>query len=160
VGGGVGERGPGARPERVGAGRALTPPPVRPAPRVEPISEELRVLRMTVGRAFVADLGAVRSALSHQIPDGNLEKVLHACVRRMLRDRERRRRGSGRAAGSPAGGAEGRYIQAAGRDEVWRRDQGRCTFLARTGTAAARRISSRSTTSFRLRRVDRRRRTT
>lgn len=32
----------------------------RPAPRVEPISEELRVLRMTVGREFVADLESVR----------------------------------------------------------------------------------------------------
>src|SRR5262249_26304302 len=124
---------PAAPPEPVSAGPALTPPPVRPAPRVEPISEELRVLRMTVGRAFVADLEAVRSALSHQIPDGNLEKVLHACLRRMLRDCERRRRGSGRAAGPSADAAEGRYVRASVRDEVWRRDEGRCTFLGADG---------------------------
>lgn len=59
--------------------------PPRPAPRIAPISDDLRVLRMTVGRAFVADLEAVRAALSHDIPDGNLEKVLHECVRRTLR---------------------------------------------------------------------------
>ena len=37
--------------------------------RVEPICEELSVLRMTVGREFIQDLEAVRGALSHQIPD-------------------------------------------------------------------------------------------
>lgn len=103
------------------AGPAVTSP-ARPAPRIEPISEELRVLRVTVGRDFVADLESVRAALSHQIPDGNLEKILHECVRRTLRACERRQRGRGE-----------RYIPAAVRAEVWRRDQGRCTFVGTNG---------------------------
>ena len=74
----------------VSAGPAVASSP-RPAPRIEPISEELRVLRVTVGRDFVADLESVRAALSHQIPDGKLEKILHACIRRTLRECERRR---------------------------------------------------------------------
>src|SRR5262249_9485874 len=86
---------PAAPPEPVSAGPALTPPPVRPAPRVEPISEELRVLRMTVGRAFVADLEAVPSAVSHPIPDGNLEQAPHAWLRPMRRHCQRRPRGPG-----------------------------------------------------------------
>ncbi len=112
-------------------------PPARPAPRVEPISTELRVLRVTVGRAFVADLEAVRAALSHQIPDGNLEQVLHACLRHMMRACERRRRGAGRARATSREPAErdtgSRYVPASVRDEVWRRDEGRCTFVGTDG---------------------------
>ena len=104
---------------------------------MEPISEELRVLRMTVGREFVADLESVRAALSHTIPDGNLEKVLHACMRHMLRDCERRRRGSGKTRKKSPRSMESatgsRYIPASVRDEVWRRDQGRCTFVGTDG---------------------------
>jgi len=109
----------------------------RPAPRVEPISEGRRVLRMTVGREFVADLESVRAALSHTIPDGNLEKVLHACLRHMLRDCERRRRGSGKSREKSPGSVEratgSRYVPASVRDEVWRRDEGRCTFVGTDG---------------------------
>jgi len=66
--------------ELVSAGPALTPParPPRPVPpRLEPISEARHVLRMTVGQAFVDDLRAVKAALSHVVPDGNLETILH-----------------------------------------------------------------------------------
>lgn len=116
------------------AGPARTPRAL-PASRVEPMSEELRVLRMTVGREFVADLESVRSALSHQIPDGNLESVLHACLRHMLRHCERRRRGSGKPTSPASGerGSGGRYIPASVRDEVWRRDEGRCAFVGTDG---------------------------
>src|SRR5262249_45833549 len=108
----------------VSSGPAVTLPHVstRPPPRVEPISEELRVLRMTVGKDFVADLERVRAALSHQIPDGNLEKVVHACLKKMLRACEHRGRGTGE-----------RYVPAAVRDEVWRRDGGSCTFVGTNG---------------------------
>jgi hypothetical protein len=39
------------------------------------------VLRVTVSGAFVADLEAVRHALSHKLPAGGLEDVLHECLR-------------------------------------------------------------------------------
>ena len=109
---------PAAPVDRFGPALPTAPPP----PRVEPISDELRVLRMTVGRDFVADLESVRAALSHQIPDGNLEKVIHECVRRTLREHAHRQVGSGP-----------RYIPAAVRDEVWRRDEGRCAFVGTDG---------------------------
>ena len=127
-------------PSPVSAGPALPPPaPAHPAPRVVPISQELRVLRVTVGREFVADLASVRAALSHQIPDGNLEKVLHECLRRTLRDCERRRRGAGKpSATTPEPGlvertTDSRYIPASVRDEVWRRDEARCAFVGTDG---------------------------
>jgi 5-methylcytosine-specific restriction endonuclease McrA len=104
----------------------------RPAPRIEPISDELRVLRVTVGRDFVADLESVRAALSHKIPDGDLEKILHECVRRTLRACERRRQGAGKPSARNSE-ATGRYVPAAVRSEVWRRDGGRCTFVGTSG---------------------------
>jgi hypothetical protein len=69
------------------------PAPTRPQTRLEPISADLRVLKVTVGREFAEDLEKVRAALSHVIPDRCLEKVLHECIRRTLRDVERRRAG-------------------------------------------------------------------
>jgi 5-methylcytosine-specific restriction endonuclease McrA len=115
------------------AGPAVAAPP-RPAPRIEPISEELRVLRVTVGRDFVADLESVRAALSHQIPDGNLEKILHECLRRTLRECERRRKGAGKPrAERPTPEAVGRHVPAAVRAEVWRRDDARCAFVGTSG---------------------------
>jgi 5-methylcytosine-specific restriction endonuclease McrA len=109
--------------------------PAREPPRrggIEPISEELRVLRVTVGREFAADLEKVRAALSHQFPDGRLETVLHHCLRVTLEACEKRRRGTGRAARREPSG-EGRYIPAAVRDDVWRRDDGRCGFVSEDG---------------------------
>ena len=90
-------------------GAGSGPEPLRPTPapkpaRIEPISEELRVLRMTVGRAFVDDLDKVRDALSHVVADRRLESVLHECIRRTLRECSRRR-------GGGASGAAGREAE-------------------------------------------------
>jgi 5-methylcytosine-specific restriction endonuclease McrA len=105
-----------------------------PAPRIHPISEDLRVLRVTVGRDFVADLESARAALSHQIPDGNIVKVLHECVRRTLLECHRRRQGAGRRrTKARKSEAAGRYVPAEVRAEVWRRDEARCTFVGTSG---------------------------
>ena len=113
-------------------------PDLRPArsARVEPISEELRVLRMTVGREFAQDLEAVRDALSHQIPDRGLEAVLHECIRRTLRELARRRTGGDKSRAKVAADApkpRGRNIPAAVRKAVWSRDQGSCAFVSADG---------------------------
>ena len=105
---------------------------------IEPISEELRVLRVTVGREFVQDLEAVRDALSHQIPDRGLEAVLHECIRRTLREVARRRTGGDTArtkvaAETPKPKGRRRGIPAAVRKAVWRRDQGSCAFVSADG---------------------------
>src|SRR5215471_4196088 len=77
------------------SGREVAPcQPQKPPARVEPISEQHHVVRMTVGREFVADLEKVRAALSHVVPDRSLEKVLHECIRRTLRACQGRKRGS------------------------------------------------------------------
>jgi len=106
-----------------------------PAPRLEPISGELRVLRVTVGADFARDLDAVRAALSHRIPGGDLAAVLHECLRVTLAVAHKRRRGAGRTRpqGAPPPDPDGRYVPAEVRDTVWRRDQGRCAFVSADG---------------------------
>jgi len=103
--------------------------------RLEPISEQLRVLRVTVGADFAEDLDAVRAALSHKIPDGDLAAVLHECLRVTLAAATKRRRGAGRVRTDAAAPTDStsRYVPAAVRDAVWRRDDARCAFVAADG---------------------------
>ena len=113
------------------------PAPTRPsaaaAARLQPIAPERHVLRVTVGATFVADLEAVRQALSHKLPGAGLEEVLHECLRLTLARVQGRRRGSGRKTSAKAPPPGSRYVPAAVRHEVWTRDGGQCAFVGSTG---------------------------
>ena len=113
---------------------AAPPPTVHPKGRLEPISEELRVLRVTVSREFADDLAKVRALLSHKVPDGNLEKVLHECIRLGIHACEKRRRGGTKPRGDGAAPPKGsRYLPVAVTRAVWDRDGGRCSFVSTAG---------------------------
>jgi 5-methylcytosine-specific restriction endonuclease McrA len=110
---------------------------VRPEPRstarVEPIAPEQHVLRVTVGPDFVADLEAVRQALSHKLSGCGLEEVLHECLRVTLAQVERRRFGAGKKSSATEPPSGSRYVPVAVRKEVWKRDGGCCSFVGSTG---------------------------
>ena len=91
------------------------------------------MLRVTVSAEFVANLEAARRALSHKLPGGELAEVLHEGLRAILANADRRRRGTGKKSSSSMPPAGSRYVPAAVRDEVWRRDDGQCAFIGRTG---------------------------
>jgi 5-methylcytosine-specific restriction endonuclease McrA len=59
--------------------------------------------------------------------------VLHECLRVTLAATAKRRRGTGRPRAARASDATGRYIPAAIRDAVWRRDDGCCAFVSSEG---------------------------
>jgi 5-methylcytosine-specific restriction endonuclease McrA len=113
------------------------PAPARPsagaAASVQAIAPDRHVLRVTVGATFVADLEAVRQALSHKLPGAGLEEVLHECLRITLARGESRRRGAGKKTSAKAPPPGSRYVPAAVRHEVWTRDGGQCAFVGRTG---------------------------
>ena len=109
------------------------PPPLTAPARVEPIAPQLHVLRATVSDGFVADLKKVRHALSHKIPGGGLEAVLHECIRVTLAKIEKRRRGAGKKAPAKTPLPGDRYVAVAVRAEVDDRDEGQCTFVGSTG---------------------------
>jgi 5-methylcytosine-specific restriction endonuclease McrA len=127
---------------------APAPPPAQPAPAparpsagpaatLLPIAPERHVLRVTVSATFVADLGAVRQALSHKLPGAGLEEVLHECLRITLARVQRRRRGSGKNTSAKTPPPGSRYVPAAVRHEVWTRDGGQCAFVGTTGRRCA-----------------------
>jgi hypothetical protein len=108
-------------------------PETRPAARLEPIAPERHVLRVTVGPEFVADLEAARQALSHKLPHGGLEEVLHECLRVTLAQVERRRLGAGRTSSAAEPPSGSRYVPVAVRREVWTRDGRCCAFVGSAG---------------------------
>jgi hypothetical protein len=128
---------PPAAPTLPAASTQPAPAPARssagPAARLQPIAPELHVLRVTVGATFVADLQAVRQALSHKLPGAGLEEVLHECLRITLARVEGRRRGSGKKTSAKAPPPGSRYVPAAVRHQVWTRDGGQCAFVGSTG---------------------------
>jgi hypothetical protein len=86
----------------------------------------------------VADLTAVREALSPRLPGAGLEEVLHECMRVALRDIERLWRGAGTKASAKEPPRGSRYVPVAVREEVWRRDGGRCAAARTTATPPSR----------------------
>jgi 5-methylcytosine-specific restriction endonuclease McrA len=114
-----------------------TATPVRvarpPAARLHPIAPDQHVLRVTVSAEFVANLEAARRALSHKLPGGELAEVLHEGLRAILVNADRRRRGTGKKSSSSMPPPGSRYVPAAVRDEVWRRDGGQCAFIGSAG---------------------------
>ncbi len=117
-------------PERTPAPAA---PPRRATPTIEPIAAELHVLRVTVGSEFKADLDELRDELSHKFPDRGLEAVLHEAVRLALDVVRKRRHGVGKATSTEPPPPDSRYIPAAIRHAVWKRDGGRCAFVGPDG---------------------------
>jgi 5-methylcytosine-specific restriction endonuclease McrA len=84
-----------------------------------------------VTKAFVEDLDAVRAALSHTIPDGDLAEVMHACLRLALGVIRKRQEGAGRATTRPpTPPKEGsRRVPTPVRRQVMVRDGRRCAYV-------------------------------
>jgi 5-methylcytosine-specific restriction endonuclease McrA len=135
-----------APPAANGPSAALAPPPNvlpppatavqvarPPAARLHPIAPQQHVLRVTVSAEFVADLEAARQALSHKLPGGELAEVLHEGLRAILTNADRRRRGAGKTSSPSTPPPGSRYVPAAVRGQVWRRDGGQCAFIGSTG---------------------------
>jgi 5-methylcytosine-specific restriction endonuclease McrA len=109
-------------------------PARRAAAAPQPISADQYVLRVTIGQELADDLKKVKALLSHSIPDGNLEAVLHACVRNMIAHCEKRRMGSDeprpRKVKQPP---KDRGVPVEVSREIWKRDGGTCAYLAPDG---------------------------
>ncbi len=118
----------------------LAPPPSRAT--LEPVSADSYSLRVTVDAALEKDLEELRALLSHKIPNGELMAVLREAVQCAL-EKHRKRKGaiepsrkrkSPVTAKAPTKAVSGRQaIPAAVRREVWKRDEGRCSWCGPDG---------------------------
>ncbi len=119
---------------------APTPPPVpaqieRPAPHPEPLGVGRYKLAFTASHETHAKLREAQALLRHQIPDGDLAKVFDRALDALIREARREKfaeTSSPREARTSASPAS-RHIPAAIKRAVVKRDEGRCTFVARDG---------------------------
>jgi hypothetical protein len=116
------------------------------------------VLRVTISRSTLDKLRYAQALLSHSVPADDVAQIIDraldvliakvererfgvgARARRRSEERVRRHEDRERAQGAGAVGGAGavsdgvsRYIPVSVREAVWKRDQGRCTFVSITG---------------------------
>ena len=100
-----------------------------------PLAPERDKLQVTLGRETHEKLRRAQALARHTLPSGDVGAILDRALRLLIDHLERRR--FARVASprpSPSdSAAAGRHIRAAVRRAVWQRDDGRCTFVGRTG---------------------------
>jgi len=143
---------------RPDASRMLGEPPIAPStPRrttsergeIEPLGAERYRVQFTADRALHEQLQELRTLMRHQVPDGDLGKILARAVAVLLAQVSKRKFAEtpnprpARPAVSPNEIAS-RHIPAAIRRAVWRRDAGRCSYVS----AGGRRCDSREFLEF------------
>ncbi len=108
-------------------------PAVRPA-RVEPLSPKRFALQITIDQEFRDLLEEAKSLLSHSQPSGDVAEVLKVGLKRLVEELRKRKCAETQAPRPPRRlGSGSRAIPAHVRREVWKRDQGRCTFVSDSG---------------------------
>ena len=117
------------------------PPPVPPTfarGRTEPLGTERYRVQFTADRALYEQLQELRALMRHQVPDGDLGKILARAVAGLLAQVRKRKfaetstRRSARPCPSPNETAS-RHIPAAIRRAVSERDGRRCTYVSSIG---------------------------
>jgi 5-methylcytosine-specific restriction endonuclease McrA len=111
------------------------PPPPSRRPIIAPLSDAHYKLQVTISAAARERLGQIQDLMRHKLPSGDpaaiVEHALEVLHEELLKKkaaeviRPRAARQSGEA--------KGRHIPASVRRTVWRRDQGRCAFVAGAG---------------------------
>jgi 5-methylcytosine-specific restriction endonuclease McrA len=92
-------------------------------------------MNVTVSADFMMELEQARAALSHQIPDGDFERVVREGFKLILERQRKRKALTERGRAQSAAQPKGRHIPAAVRRQVWKRDGGRCTWEMGDGKA-------------------------
>jgi hypothetical protein len=104
--------------------------PLHTAPRdtTEPLTSDLRRLHITVSKRFLDKLDVARSALSHSIPGATTEQILEAALDLVLAKDAKMKGLVAKPRPAPATPPEPgeRYVPAAVRRAVWKRDEGKC----------------------------------
>jgi 5-methylcytosine-specific restriction endonuclease McrA len=133
------------------------PPIPPPTPRqttsekgkIEPLGAERYRVQFTADRELHAQLQELRALMRHQVPDGDLGKILARAVAALLAQVRKRKFAEtpkprpARHSASP-NEIPSRHIPAAIRRAVWRRDAGRCSYVS----AGGRRCDSREFLEF------------
>ena len=102
----------------------------------EPLGAHRYCVRFTIDAVVHEELQELRALLRHQIPDGDVAKIVGRAVHALLEQARKRKRGacsSARVGRSSQASAISRKIPTAIRRAVWERDEGRCRYVSREG---------------------------
>src|SRR5215510_3219665 len=117
---------PGAEPTR------LAPERVVARPAVTPLAPQMYALQVTIGGATRGKLEYAKALLGHQLPSGDLARVLDHALDALVERLEKRKFGvTARARATHKRTTPGsRHIAMHVRREVFERDEGRCTYVS------------------------------
>jgi len=112
----------------------LAPGPVQMATPVASPCVTSYLVRLTIGKSFHDKLRHAQALLSHTVPPGDVAKILERGLDSLIAETEKRKLGSRTRRSSKRTLVAGsRYIPKDVRRAVWKRDEGRCTFIGDTG---------------------------
>src|SRR5258705_8368187 len=128
-------------PEMTGPSITVVPPSAPtpsevPAPRakVTPLSAQRVAMTVSIEQSEYEVLLQAQELLGHQIPSGDLAKVLgRLIVLGFGQLKKQRIGGCGKSRGNGQPSANPRHIPARVKHAVWARDDGRCTFVSDSG---------------------------
>jgi 5-methylcytosine-specific restriction endonuclease McrA len=107
--------------------------PVPERPRVAPLSPGRFALQLTTGQITHDLLREAQSLLGHAVAPGDVEAVLQRALRELVSSLRKQRFANCARPRPQRAGTRNRYIPAAVKREVSRRDGGRCTFVNESG---------------------------
>jgi hypothetical protein len=131
--------------QRAGGARAT---PIGPVPRTDswadgaltrPLGGDRYCVRFTADRELHEQLRELQALMRHQIPDGDLGKILARAVSVLLKQVRKRKFGESAAPrrAKPASESPSRQVPASIRRTVVKRDGGRCTYVSPEGRRCA-----------------------
>ena len=109
----------------------------RSSASLEPLGTGRYCVRVTIDSVAHEELQELRALLRHQIPDGDVAKIVERAIHALLEQARKQKRGA-RSPRTPAktptpSKRPARKIPTAIRHAVWERDGGRCSFESRKG---------------------------
>ena len=113
----------------------------RSKPSFEPLGANRYCVRLTINAAAHEELEELRSLLRHQIPDGDVAKIVEQAIHTLLEQARKRKRGASSPriptpTPSPVGAPPrrpSRKIPTATRRVVWERDGAQCSYQSPDG---------------------------
>ncbi len=107
---------------------------IAPRPKVVPLAPERFALQVTIPKSTHDLLRHAQELLSHSIPSGDVAEVLDRALRALVSQLEKRNFGAvAKPRRSRHPSPNGRHVPVHVRREVWKRDQGQCTFVSASG---------------------------
>jgi hypothetical protein len=117
------------RNEQPAPGRVTEPP----RPRITPLAPQRYGMQVTISEETREKLRHAQELLSHAVPGGDVAQVLDRALDALIANLERQRLAKTSKPRPGRRTKSARHIPAHVRREVWRRDEGRCTFVGENG---------------------------